>query len=1353
MRLIRIYIFLVFIVAPLFQAVATIQQFPFMKHQVDNGLSHNTVWCTLQDSYGFMWFGTNEGLNCFDGKHYKVFINDPDNKNSLGNNSIHSLYEDNQKRLWVGTDVGIYLYDLTKEVFSRFDMKTEDGVRISCSVTKIITDDSGKIWISTQGQGFFIYDQDSATLKQNTRYSSYIPALYKSPTGKIYLSSYLGHIIELDSSGRYINTYESPALADNIRNINVTDFYYKDGILWYGLDFTGLVRLDLQTKETKVFIPNANHHTASASRIWAIHPHSDGEFLLGTDNGLFLFDIQKNSFTRIDNQADPQSLNDKTIHHIYRDSEGGRWFSTKYGGVNYLPVQATPFEHYHPFYSNSTKCGKIIRKFCEDKQGNIWIATKDEGISILDTSANSITSYPHTSSHNINTIMLDGDLLWVGTSSQGLEIHNLKTGKIVKHQYRKEDSHTINDNCVQVIYKNRKNDIYIGTVWGLNKYNKETGNFSPVVQLGNQTNIADIMEDSRGFMWIATHNTGVLRFNTNNEGWTSFSYFKNNPKSLMCNKITTIFEDSRQRLWLGTEEYGLCTFNYEDDSFTPFDPDKKILPSQIIYRIEEDEQNNLWVSSNSGLICINPETKKIVGHYTKENGLQSNQFNYLSSLRTSDGRMYFGGINGFNAFYPKEFKKNSFAPNLFFTDLSVYGQKISASDPDSPLHTSIYDTKELTLKYDQNSFSLNFAALNYQMPQKNQYAYIVKGLDNRWFYVGNNNTVSFNNLTPGEYTLTVKAAINDSKWNEPGTSIKINILPPFYKSILAYCLYFLIVAVLVYLALTFWSDRIHQKHDVLMKEYQIKREKEAFQSKIEFFTNLVHEIRTPLSLIKIPLECICLSGDGNTETKTYLKTMERSTDRLLNLVNQLLDFRKVEESKFRLTIQAYEINSLVQDVCSRFLPVGSIRNIEIGIYLCPESFNANIDSEAITKIISNLLTNALKYTRDKITITVSKSDTRFEIRVSDNGKGVPQGDMDHIFESFYQSENSISGTGLGLPLAQRLAEMHQGRLFLDKGYKQGASFVLEIPFLNEDLISAELPEITLETPLLKHVNPPCTPEKACEAADTIKCSNGQTDLLLVEDNIELLNVTVSFLNKLYRVHTATNGKEAIKRIEEQNINIIISDLMMPEMDGYEFCEFIKNDSRYCHIPFILLTAKASLNARLKGLEFGADVYMEKPYSLDHLLVQTSSLLENRRRMVEAYTSSVIPPKTFESGISKKDKEFIDKLNTEIEIHLQDPGFCLDSLALNMFMSRSNFYRKIKGLFNMSPNDYLRLFRLRKSIELLQGGEHRIGEVYISVGFSSPSYFTKCFKDQYGVTPKKYIQDLEAGASASVTNAV
>ena len=1309
---------------------------PFVKYQVENGLSHNTVWCVLQDSYDFMWFGTSDGLNCFDGKDFRIFRSNSKNKYSIGNNFVQSLFEDDQRNIWVGTNKGLYLFDRKTEIFTHFEEKTEDGVLISSNVNKIIKSNTGSIWIATLGQGIFIYNPYTKKLVQNTLYSPFIWNLIKIPNGKIFAATKENGLICFDQKGKYIRSYIPPVNSkDGSGNIEISALCYLNNSLWFNVGTYGFYMLNLENGQMKSF--TEENSSSGASNIRRIFVYSKNQLWVGGDNGLYLFDLTKNKFNRLDDPSNSKSLSDQSVYDITRDREGGMWVSTYFGGVNYLPKNLKPFEQYSPSFQSGSISGKAISEMCEDNIGNIWIATEDGGLNYLNTKTQKAQIYKHLlaknsiSYHNIHSLLIDNNKLWIGTFSRGIDILDLKTKSFQNYQHQRDNSKSVCDNAIYALFRDSHGTIYVGTAWGLSKFDRATNSFSIVDEIGPMAHIYNILEDSRGYLWVATYNSGVFRLNYHTKKWNHYIHNQADSRTISGNSVIELFLDVRHTVWLGTEGGGLCSFDYKTGNFTAFDPDNTLLPNTVIYAIEQDEFDNFWISTNSGLIRINPYTKKNRMVFTKTDGLQSNQFNFRSSLHARDGKMYFGGINGINTFYPKDFKQNQFMPKVRIIDFRLFNKEVNVTDEHSALSAPIYESKEITLKYNQNTFSLSFVALSYQAPDKNQYTYIMDGVDKNWNVAEkNNNTAYYTNLPPGKYTFRVKGSNNDGLWNQDATVITVNILPPFWKSGIANFFYLIIFASALFWLYKNWNLRQDRLHDEHIKEFKEKQEKESYLSKINFFTNLSHEIRTPLSLIKLPLERIINSGDGNEKTKSFLHTMDKNTEYLLNLINQLLDFRKTEEIEFQLHINLCNISELMRDVYVRFKQSAELKNTELKIILPEEDVMMGVDREAFNKMVSNLMSNALKYSTSKVEMELKLNENNFEVRISDDGKGITDTEKKKIFEPFYQSDNSKAGTGIGLALTRALAEKHNGTLKYEKGLTVGSIFIISIP-----VISTNSPQTSVQQKNIVFVDPEYNKNKPQSDPDIIKVDTG-IKLLLVEDNVELLQLTFDYMQDNYMVYTATNGLEALAVLNEQNIDVVVSDIMMPLMDGFQLCESIKSNTQFCHIPVILLTAKTNIESKITGLEYGSDAYLEKPFSLEHLRTQINNLLNSRRKLKELFASSPLLS-SVEIVIAKKDIEYVERLNGEIEKHLLDVNFSIDTLSEFMNMSRSNFYRKLKSISGMSPNDYLKMIRLKKAAELLLSQDYRINEVYEKVGFSSSSYFAKCFKEQFGILPREF----------------
>lgn len=1340
-------ILLIFILA--FNAEAS-RSLSFVKYQVDNGLSHNTVWCALQDSYDLMWFGTSDGLNCFDGKDFRIFRNNPKDKYSIGNNFVRSLLEDKEQNIWVGTNIGLYVFNRKTETFLLFDQKTEDGVLISSNVNKIIESVSGDLWIATSGQGVFIYKPATRELVQNSIYTSFVRDLEEIPDGDIFATSRENGLIRFNQDGKYLQSYLPFDKMDEVSSIEIVALCYMNDKLWFGVGPDEFYKLDLKTGEMNSVIKKSS--SGNVSNIRSVFPVSENELWLGGGNGLYLFNTESQQLSRIDNPANPKSLSDQSVYDIIRDREGGLWVSTYFGGVNYIPQNTKPFEHYFPLNQKGSISGKVISQFCEDDNGNIWIGTEDSGLNLFNTRSLQFVNFQSFAGagnivdddnsigySNIHALLLDGDKLWIGTFSRGIDVFDLKRRSIKNYQYRRYDLKSVCSNSINIIYKDSRDNIYVGTDWGLSLYDRVSDSFTLVEEIGGQSHVFDILEDSLGYIWVATYNTGLFCFNSDKKIWVHYINVPGDSLSLCSNSVISLFEDVSHTMWFGTEGGGLCSFDRASRSFVQFDPEGNLLPDQVIKAIEQDEFGNLWISTNDGLIQINPKNTNERRVFTKADGLQSNQFNFRSSLRASDGKIYFGGVNGFNAFYPKDFSENKFIPRVIINDFRLFNKQVSVSEMGSPLTAPVYDTKEIKLKHNMNTFSFKFVALSYQAPDKNRYVYFMEGVDKDWNVVENpDNTAYYTNLPSGNYKFRVKGSNNDGVWNQEETVITVRILPPLWKSGFAYVFYIVILIVIFAWVYRLRVNRLALAHSASLRMFQEKQEKKSYLSKINFFTNIAHEIRTPLTLIKLPLERIIESSDGNEKTKGYLETIKNNTDYLLNLINQLLDFRKTEEVEEILHIRMYNVSKLLRDIYTRFYHSADIINVNLSVSLPENDLLCGVDIEVFNKVVSNLMSNALKYARSRIEIKLVVLDLSFEVWISDDGKGVNPHESSKIFEAFYQSDNSEPGTGIGLAYAKVLTEKHHGSLRYDNNVSDGSTFIISLSRLNIDepvILSSEGENIVTapeySTGLLK------IDSKSVKSESALK-------LLLVEDNKELLKLTAGYLNDFYQVSVALNGKEALSLMAEYSFDIVVSDLMMPEMDGYQLCEAIKTDIRYCHIPFIMLTAKTTVDDKIMGLEYGSDAYLEKPFSFEHLRTQVKNLLASRQQLRELFSSSPLFHVN-DIAVAQRDKDFLERLNADIEKHMADVSFSIDTLAENMNMSRSNFYRKIRSVSGMPPNDYLKIIRLRRAAELLLKQEYRINEVYEQTGFNSSSYFAKCFKEQFGMLPREFV--LKAGEGA------
>ena len=771
---------------------------------------------------------------------------------------------------------------------------------------------------------------------------------------------------------------------------------------------------------------------------------------------------------------------------------------------------------------------------------------------------------------------------------------------------------------------------------------------------------------------------------------------------------------------------GFCRYNQETDSFVRYDMSKGF-PSNTIYKMVEDKQGNLWITTNYGLVCFNPDTdSKHV--YTTANGLLSNQFNFQSGYRDKKGRIYLGSINRFIVFDPETFVENTFLPPVVITDFYLFNKRLSVGSPASPLEKSITYSNQIELDANQNSFSLQVAALSYQAPEMNRLEYKLEGYDREWYAVGRNSMINYSNLPYGSYTLRIKGSNSDGKWNEKERVLDIRIRPPFYLSTWAYVIYVVLALCSLAAIIHFFRRRTQLKHQQTMEKFEREKERELYTAKIDFFTNVAHEIRTPLTLIKSPLENVLTSKSVSDDIRDDLEIMDMNTNRLLDLVNQLLDFRKTETQGFKLDFVEYDVSDILQNTYKRFKPLARQKGLELTIDY-PENLYALVDKEGLTKIFSNMLTNAIKYSETYIHIKLYVKEEKIMFSVCNDGHVVPVEMREEIFKPFIQYKggvlSAVSGTGIGLALARSLAELHEGTLYMDDSTENNC-FLLSLPLKHAQTAKIEQQEqVISEESTAKRI------------AETVSKQCRYT-LLVVEDSLEMQSFVVKQLSSEYQVLTAMNGVEALKILEEQTVHLIISDIMMPEMDGLELCEHLKSELDYSHIPIILLTAKTTLQAKIEGMKLGADVYIEKPFSVEYLRVCVSNLLSNREKLRVSFAHSPFV-QTNTMAMTKADESFLKTLKEIVVENMQNPDFCLDDMASLLNMSRSSLNRKIKGILDMTPNDYIRLERLKKAAELLNEGECKINEVCYMTGFNTPSYFTKCFQKQFGILPKDFVK--------------
>ena len=1317
-----------------FGVMNAMDDYHFRVYRVEDGLSQNTVWCSLQDKGGFVWFGTKDGLNRFDGYRFKVFRNIPDDASSIGNNFVRALYEMSDRTILVGTDNGLFSYDPVSEKFRRVTLPgTEHDPQVA--VNAITADREGRIWIGTFGQGIYVDDHGKWS---NYRADGKKGSLSSDNIWKLYLDSY--GTIWAGTLGGGLCRYEASRHSFKIYNFETADIdndiyeIYEDSShrFWIGTWVQGLLCMN---RRDETFTTEVSPGICEAIR--CIKETDPGVFILGGNSGLFSYNTVTGTCSEVplSSGGGRMQLND-AVYSILSDREGGLWVGGYFAGVNYTHSHGRTFMHYRLSDMSRNPTSSVAGKMIEDEKRNLWIATEDRGLVYFDRYSRHIDfiNEPELTHHNIHALMQDGDRLWVGNIVGSIDILDIPTRKVIR---RMNNSDGLEVGSIYSIFRTRGNDIYVGGIIGLLRYDRESGRFVRVTRFPHTAFVYDMLEDNDGVVWIATYGSGVFTFDTRSGKWNNYLHNPADPSSLVSNKVISLCLDDRGVVWAGTEDGGLSRFNRADESFRTY-LEKDGLPNNMIYGIVPDLSGALWLSSNAGLSCFYPENDSVCV-YKYSDGLVGSQFNYKSYLRLGDGSLCFGGIDGINIFNPARIDRNSYVPPVMITSY------------DCVRHDGTHDKDAVTCEpgcrkldfYDIASVSFDFVALSYIDPVKNRYAFRLKGVDHDWIYTDDPQSAIYRNLSAGKYVFEVRGSNGDGVWNPDITSLEFEIHPPIYRSNMAYTIYLLVLVAMVYWVYNVIKTRKERRRMLAQMKYENEKQHEYYETQLSFFTNIAHEIRTPLSLINAPLEDLKDMCPGNTEFKEAVDVMRDNTTRLMTLVNQLLDFRQIPHIS-TLNFSAVDLNSLISEVSGRFALLARRRGVRIDLDLPSGHLVGYTDREALTKILSNLLFNAVKYTGDYIGISLRASDAghRFVITVSDNGKGISAGDKEKIFNPFYTSaivENRpVSGTGLGLAIVSRLVELLKGKVEVTDFQPSGCVFTVELPLGDSTLVpdnsndSGAFEERDADENATLAENPDIIagqePEKPSCALKTI---------LVVEDNTELRDFLVKKLRTEYNVMSAENGKVALGVLESQDIDMVVTDVLMPEMDGIQLCEAIRGNSRWNNVSIILLTAVSGEGIQMQGLNVGADAYMGKPFSIGLLRTQIQNIFASRARIRQEYMDkSWLPYK--ESKDPKAESRFVKDLDRIIEAHLTDNDFDIDMLADEMHMSRSGLHRRMRSEVSMTPNDYVRLYRLKKAAELLATGEHQVSAVGYMVGFNTPSYFSKCFLAQFGVSPKDFL---------------
>jgi signal transduction histidine kinase/ligand-binding sensor domain-containing protein/DNA-binding response OmpR family regulator len=1328
-------------------------------------VSHSNVITINQDKQGFMWFGTRNGLNRYDGVNMVAFHHHSFDSTSLINNLVNSIEVGSDSLLWIGTYDGLSLFDPGQFKFGDINHFFElNNKPVFGNVLSIDTGNDGEVWVGTLSNGIYLFDT-----KQGKSIS------FRSDKNSGGLCSDLINVVKFDSKGRlwagtryglsliekngaqvsnyFFNPNDDQSLTDNYITSIIED---KSGAIWIATTNMGLQKV----KEEKGLI--RFERVNFFERYYSYNPgfsilsmlcDREGNIWIGTENGgLYVIDHKTQQITRYMNDPfNAKSLAGNSIYTIFQSKDGIVWIGTYNQGVCYYDPNKIKFEHYfqNPTESNFLNCNII--KCISYKEKELIIGTDGGGLTIADlNSKKSVHFTKKTGSNSVssNTIMCmlpDGQEIWLGTWDAGLNLFDTRN-KTFKHYtkfYSQYDNFDVEH--VTALCKDKRGKIWVATFgFGLNYYSpsddkivhfsgRDAGN-----SVFDNENIFCMIETSSGDLLMGTMD-GLYRIKNANNGpsVTRYRYQPSDSLSLSNNLVVSLFEDTKKQIWVGTIGGGLNLFDMKAETFRRFS-EKDGLPENSIRGIIDDKHHQIWISTNLGIARMNPDNYKIKAYRCKT--LQDmGEFLFSSETIDADGFIYFGGSNGFIRFHPDSIRENQNIPSVYFSDFRLFNKSVQVGNKKSLLTKHISSTESVVLDHNQSVISIDFVALNYTEPGQNQYAYYLDGFEPDWNYSGQNNTATYTNLDPGKYVFKVKASNNDGIWNPLPTTLVIQVRAPLWATWWAFTVYIILLSSVFYLILRFYRKRAIEKEQLRAERIQNQNLQELKDRKLQFFTNISHEIRTPLSLIINPLEEVLQHHDLGEATRRKIRYAGENSKFLLKLVNQLLDFRKLDNSKMDLILSKVRINELI----SQIIELHRLRAEEKNIELVFEPLNTEnlffVDIDKIEKIIHNLLSNAVKFSPNNTLIFIrvieNKVSDILSIEVIDHGPGLDSDQIPLIFERFYQGKSAVNkgGTGIGLALCKELSEIHQGKIEVESTKGEGSCFRLVIPATIETYNGMENVNIENNNMDISFSLEPSVSSQV--ENEGIQLKNIKYTLVIVEDDPQICSYLVEEFSKYYKTYSAENGKEALKLIIKKLPDIIISDIIMPEMDGLELCRRIKGNIETSHIPIIILTAKIEMEHQIDGLETGADAYVQKPFNLRYLKVLVKNILEKRSNMFRAFSqNNIIIPSEFSTN--KMDEEFLQKVIHYIEANIENTDLSVDMLAQNMNLSRSQVYRKIKALTDFTANEFIRQIRLKKSLKLLSEGNMNISEIAYSVGFSSQSYFTRSFKEYYGKSPSE-----------------
>lgn len=1312
----------------------------FREYTVDDGLISNRIYAMLQDDQGFVWIGTNSGVARFDGQRFRSYTKQ--DESGLTDNEVRDLLLDHQGRIWVTLANGVDIYDPQTDRFHHFEKRTEQGEGIESRAIDLMQDRDGEIWISTMKQGVFRYSPQRDCLRcyryeegnENSLAQDYVSTLGESSDGWIWFGTYSEGLCALDKDREAFVRYRADggphSLTDNSVNAIVEDSY---GDLWLGLVNHGIDRLERSTgRFSSIKVEGQD------DRLHHIHTLGEvalGELLVSSDAGATLYRITEEGLSpKRDSKNRFSTSQSRIIYSYLKDREGNLWLGSYFDGIEFYP-SFNNFTYYRTSSEQQPDRGKEVLAICQRSDQTYWVATPSNGIQIFDAEDGTISPFSNplndSSVASIHSMLVADGRLWVAAYQQGIWAIDPKSGRAKNY---------LIDECpatarVFSLHRSSNGRIYAGTAHGLYYYNLKKDRFEMLV---HSTLVSDIAEDQNGQLWVATSTQGLYRYNPKtgeSRSWQHDPLDENTPSS---NSISCLVVDHKNCLWIGTVSDGLCSWS-EQTGFVRYD--HLALPSHQIAEIICEEET-LWISTERGLASLNPDTGELKV-FLQSDGLINPLFTPKSGCRSKSGDILLGTADGICRFNPSEMLFSEEIPPVVITGLMIDDKRVLPGEG-SVLSKPIEQTREVSLSHRQSFVGLQFSVPSYISPENIRFRFRLDepGREDRWHLADRSlhSATVYYNLHSGEHIFRVQASTGDGRWSSGETSLKIRVHPHFLRSRVAIVIYCLVILAVLLLLVRYFLLRTHKDYTERISRLEGEKEQEIYDLKINFFADMAHEIRTPLSLIVGPLEQMRKSPEIQQRYGEYFSIIEKNKQRLVTLVNQMLEYRRIDQSGYVLRYRCCPVRQLIEEVVALFHYQVGEKGLEVQIH-CPEELTQISDPEALTKVLSNLLGNAIKYAERKILISATKSDEGLLLEVVDDGRGISGSDQQKIFDLFYRvpvtAGNHPEGMGVGLHLSKLLVEQLGGVISVENSDsvleeqfgRVGSRFRIFLPTPDPSLQGADAKPMEASDA----VEEPASEESSHEEAASRR-------ILVVDDNPDICNFLSQILSTEYQVTSARSGEEAEVLLRSQDFDLVISDIMMPGISGVELCRRIKNDIQVSHVPVILLTARTDVKTKIESLDCGVDAYIEKPFSTDYLKAQVANLFRKYEGMKTVYASTPMSEVRAVTH-SELDKEFIEQSREVIIANMSNPDLSVDFLAKEMGMSRTSIFKKLKAITGMTPNDFMKFIRLNEACRLLVEGKYRITEIGFITGFSSSSYFAKCFAKQFGTLPTEFVRNL------------